>query len=91
LPFDDNHADLIYMCHVLEHVKMNDLHSVLFEMYRILKVGGILRVSVPGFDELVAFYNGHNKSMDSIELQLMGGQNHEYNFHYSVFNEQSLI
>jgi predicted SAM-dependent methyltransferase len=22
LPFDDNHADLIYMCHVLEHVKI---------------------------------------------------------------------
>jgi SAM-dependent methyltransferase len=90
LPFDSNHADLIYMCHVLEHVKMNELNAVLVEMHRVLKVGGILRISVPGFDELIAFYKRSGGNIDSILLQLMGGQNHEYNFHYSVFNARRL-
>lgn len=91
MPFGDNYADLVYMCHVLEHVRMNDLMNVIKEMWRMLKPGGIFRVSVPGFDELVAFYNAHGKNMDSILLQLMGGQNHEYNFHYSVFNKERLL
>lgn len=91
LPFDNNHADLVYMCHVLEHVKREEVPKVFREMYRILKKDGIFRVSVPGFDELVGFYNKSDRNIHSIELQLMGGQNHDYNFHYSVFNEASFI
>ncbi|MHC4397675.1 MAG: class I SAM-dependent methyltransferase [Planctomycetota bacterium] len=90
MPFDSNYADLVYMCHVLEHIKREDLPVVMAEMHRILKSGGIFRVSVPGFDELVAFYNNSERDISSIELQLMGGQNHEYNFHYSVFNDERL-
>ena len=90
MPFDDNSADLVYMCHVLEHVKREDVILVIAEMWRILKPGGVLRVSVPGFDKLVNFYNNAGKCISSIELQLMGGQNHEYNFHYSIFNMRRL-
>ena len=90
MPFADGYADMIYMCHVLEHVKRNDLNSVLAEMWRILKDGGVLRLSVPGFDELVEFYNRSGQDISSISLQLMGGQNHPYNFHYSVFNQRGL-
>ncbi len=91
LPFEDNYADLVYMCHVLEHIKRDDLLGVVVEMYRVLKRGGIFRVSVPGFDELVAFYNHRRQNISTIELQLMGGQNYKYNFHYSVFNKQRLM
>lgn len=90
LPFESGSADLVYMCHVLEHVKKGDLSKVITEMHRVLRPGGIFRVSVPGFDKLVTFYNNSGRDISSVELQLMGGQNHEYNFHYSVFNQRKL-
>jgi len=88
--FGDESADLIYMCHILEHIKRNDLKKVLSEMKRILKNGGVLRLSVPDFDRLIHAYNASGKDIRAISHQLMGGQDHQYNIHYSVFNHQRL-
>ena len=59
-------------------------------MKRVLKAGGVLRLSVPDFDKLVEVYNATGKDIDAISKQLMGGQDHEYNIHYSVFNHRRL-
>lgn len=88
--FNDGTVDLIYMCHILEHVKRNDLKRVLSEMKRVLKKGGVLRLSVPDFDCLIEVYNASGKDINAISHQLMGGQDHEYNIHYTVFNYQRL-
>jgi predicted SAM-dependent methyltransferase len=88
--FNDGTVDLIYMCHILEHVKRNDLKCVLSEMKRVLKKGGVLRLSVPDFDCLIEVYNASGKDINAISHQLMGGQDHEYNIHYSIFNYQRL-
>jgi predicted SAM-dependent methyltransferase len=88
--FDSDSVDLIYMCHILEHVKRDDIKNVLLEMKRVLKKGGVLRLSVPDFDRLIDVYNASEKNVDAICRQLMGGQDHQYNIHYSVFNNQSL-
>jgi predicted SAM-dependent methyltransferase len=88
--FDSGTVDLIYMCHILEHIKRDDVKNVLIEMRRVLKNGGVLRLSVPDFDRLIDVYNASEKNIGSICRQLMGGQNHQYNIHYSVFNNQSL-
>jgi predicted SAM-dependent methyltransferase len=82
--------DLVYMCHILEHIKRNGLMSVLSEMKRVLKDGGILRISVPDFDRLIDVYNASGKDINAISQQLMGGQDHQYNIHYSVFNHRRL-
>ncbi|OHB73087.1 MAG: hypothetical protein A2Z25_03240 [Planctomycetes bacterium RBG_16_55_9] len=83
-------VDLVYMCHILEHVKRDDLKRVLSEMKRILKDGGVLRISVPDFDKLIEVYHTSGKDIDAISKQLMGGQDHPYNIHYSIFNQQHL-
>jgi predicted SAM-dependent methyltransferase len=88
--FETGTVDLIYMCHVLEHIKGDDLRKVLSEMRRALKDGGVLRISVPDFDALIKVYDASGKDMNSIRRQLMGGQDHQYNIHYSVFNHQRL-
>ncbi|UCF14589.1 MAG: methyltransferase domain-containing protein [Phycisphaerales bacterium] len=88
--FGDGTVDLVYMCHILEHIKDIDLKRVLSEMKRVLKVGGVLRLSVPDFDKLVEVYNASGKDLDAISKQLMGGQDYEYNIHYSVFNNRRL-
>lgn len=52
-PFSDNFADEIHMYHVLEH--LHDPIIKIEELYRILKVGGILYIRVPHFSSLGAF------------------------------------
>lgn len=88
--FSDESVDLVYMCHILEHIKRDILCTVMTEIKRVLKKGGILRLSVPDFDRLIEVYNASDKNVDSIHLQLMGGQDHDYNFHYSIFNRRRL-
>jgi predicted SAM-dependent methyltransferase len=88
--FETGTVDMVYMCHILEHIKRNDLKRVLSEMKRVLKIGGVLRLSVPDFDRLVEVYNASGKDINAISKQLMGGQDHEYNIHYSVFNRRRL-
>ncbi|KPK45282.1 MAG: hypothetical protein AMJ65_00370 [Phycisphaerae bacterium SG8_4] len=88
--FGSGTVDLVYMCHVLEHIKKGDLTKVLFEMKRVLKDGGVLRISVPDFDKLIEVYNASGKDTTAISNQLMGGQDHQYNIHYGIFNQRRL-
>lgn len=88
--FGNGTVDLVYMCHVLEHIRKHSLKNVLLEMKRVLKDGGVLRISVPDFDKLIEVYNASAKDINAISSQLMGGQDHEYNIHYSVFNHRRL-
>lgn len=88
--FQTGTVDLVYMCHILEHIKRDNLKKVLSEMSRVLNVGGVLRLSVPDFDKLVEVYSASGKDMNAISRQLIGGQDHEYNIHYSVFNHRRL-
>ena len=88
--FNNGTVDLVYMCHILEHIKRKDLKKVLSEMKRVLKKGGLLRLSVPDFDKLLEVYIASGKDINAISRQLMGGQDHEYNIHYSVFNHHRL-
>lgn len=88
--FADETVDLVYMCHILEHIRMPRLRQVLNEMKRMLKVGGVLRLSVPDFDRLIEVYHEAGGDLDAITKQLMGGQESDYNTHYAVFNHRSL-
>lgn len=55
-PFASGSVDLIYACHVLEYFDRLHVKSVLAEWRRVLKVGGILRISVPNFESIVKIY-----------------------------------
>lgn len=85
----DDSVDLIYNCHVLEHFKRRDVVRVLSEWHRVLKPGGILRVSVPDFAQLCAVYQ-HEKRIDLVIGALFGRQDYLYNIHYNVFDFESL-
>jgi predicted SAM-dependent methyltransferase len=55
--FDDDSADLIYCSHALEYKTLVEVNTTLKEWWRVLKPGGILRLSVPNFQALVEIYN----------------------------------
>lgn len=88
--FPSDKVDLIYMCHVLEHVPRAQVNMVLSEMHRLLKQGGTLRLSVPDFDRIVKIYSETGRNIPAISGLLMGGQDYQYNYHYSVFNADHL-
>tara|TARA_Y100001958_G_C21126883_1_gene469364 strand:- start:126 stop:767 length:642 start_codon:yes stop_codon:yes gene_type:complete len=90
LRFKTNTFDLVYASHILEHFKKKQVLKVLAEWVRVLKPGGILRISVPCFENLSKIYN-IDKDIDNISGPLMGGQTYKDNFHYEIFNKNKLI
>jgi predicted SAM-dependent methyltransferase len=90
LPFiENNAADVIYNCHVLEHFKRSQVKSVLQEWYRVLKPGGILRISVPNFEAICEVYQT-TKNLNLVIGPIFGGQSYLYNIHYNIFDFTSL-
>lgn len=88
--FQDQSVDLIYACHCLEHFPHAALQAVLQEWFRLLKPSGILRLSVPDFDQIVAMYQHAGGDSACIVKPLMGGQNNPLDFHYNAFSEPML-
>lgn len=86
----DGVVDLIYMSHVLEHVSHRDVVATLSEMRRILKKGGVLRISVPDFDKIIDIYEANDHDIAAVEGPLMGGQDYPFNYHCAAFNESHL-
>lgn len=54
--FKDASVDLIYASHAVEYFDRVEITEVLKEWYRVLRVGGILRLAVPDFDALIKAY-----------------------------------
>lgn len=56
LPFDNSALDFIYSEHLLEHLEYNEGRDLLKECFRVLRRGGVLRISTPDLDFLMEFY-----------------------------------
>ena len=82
-------VDLIYACHVLEHINFWDVRQVLLRWNDILKPGGILRLSVPDMDAVFAHYF-YWKDLKALRGFLWGRCDHEYNIHYSGWDYKTL-
>jgi len=89
-PFKDETVDLIYASHCLEHFSHRKIPSILEEWFRVLKPGGVLRLSVPDFDAIYRIYSASHDDLNAILEILMGGQNYKYNFHMAAFNQASM-
>lgn len=83
--FEDNSIELIYVCHVLEHFKRNEIEGVLSEWYRVLRPEGVLRLSVPDFEAIVAVYEKY-RDIECVLGLLYGGQDYDCNFHHIAFD-----
>ena len=68
LPFDNDTVDYVYAGQVIEH--LNPLYEVpqfLAECRRVLKPGGVVRISTPDIDILLASYNSGDMMEFAIE------------------------
>lgn len=89
-PFSDGSASLVYASHCLEHFPRADIPRILHEWRRVLRPGGVLRVSVPDFEKLLGIYEEAARDFTAIEAVLFGGQGNAYDFHKVAFTQRSL-
>lgn len=87
--FKNNTVDVIYTCHVLEHLSRENSKKALTRWFDLLKPGGILRVSVPDIQAVCEHYIYH-KDLNILTAFLWGSQKHEYDFHYMGWDEITL-
>ncbi|NJB66728.1 putative SAM-dependent methyltransferase [Desulfobaculum xiamenense] len=100
LPFADCSVDEVLASDILEHFPWAEVRDVLREWKRVLKGGGRLELRTPDLGGLVRLYNarrpgwrredGVTKGVDPIVERLYGGQDFHGNFHYVIFDQQSL-
>ena len=90
--YRDNCVDLIYACHVLEHFGRHEYQAVLSEWLRILKPGGILRLSVPDFKVIASLYykSGLEDGLSGLVGLVSGGQRDSTDYHKMIFDEHLL-
>lgn len=89
---DTGTVDLIYACHVLEHFGRREMAGVLEEWSRVLKPGGVLRLSVPDFAACAKLYyeQGLQDGLTGLIGLISGGQRDQYDFHKIIFDRPFL-
>jgi len=60
-PFESNSQKVIYSSHAMEHIPEKSLEYILRESYRILKVGGFIRIEVPDAEKIITSYKNNDR------------------------------
>ena len=90
LPYPLESFDLVYACHVLEHVNRHLIIATLIHWRSLLKEKGILRLSVPNFVAIMEYYSHNGGKLKDVIGLLYGGQDSFLNEHKIVFDYELL-
>lgn len=72
-PLEDNCIDSYQIEDVLEHIEKENVVSVINEIYRILKTGGYLRLSLPDYNSKFLLHNSFVNSKGDVIFDPLGG------------------
>jgi predicted SAM-dependent methyltransferase len=96
----DNSVDMLYSCHMLEHIYRDSpsplgqryahLHTVLSTMHRVMKSGAELYVAVPNFQAICQVYDAKYTSLEGLLGLLYGGARNDVDHHETIFDFNSL-
>src|SRR5690348_11540802 len=56
LPVATGAADVVYTCHMFEHLDRDDARRFLAEAHRVLCPGGVLRIAIPDIEHMIGEY-----------------------------------
>lgn len=89
---EDETYDYIYACHILEHLPRNKTFSALREWNRVLKFGGMIRISVPDWDATIKYYQKTQDIENCLNWVFGGREKEELNeyTHRRMFNIANL-
>lgn len=102
LSFEDNYADHIAASHILEHFDIHEVAGVLKEWYRVLKVGGTMKIVVPNMEAVMKSYLKGEPISDAPVYDpcfarvgiwtwfnyIWGTHENEFNYHKCGFDKQ---
>ncbi len=72
-PLKDNTVDLIQSEDVMEHIEYNRLQQTINEIYRVLKPGGLFRLSMPDYNCDILYKRSEKDSNGNIIFDRYGG------------------
>lgn len=72
IPFADGSVDMCYCSHFLEHLDRTVAPSFLCECQRVLKVGGVIRIVVPDYEQTCAEYMSNVRLCESGDAEALG-------------------
>ena len=103
IPESNESVDLIYACHIVEHLDQEETSKFFNECNRVLKPGGIVRVVVPDFAKLVDSYNQNHDVDRFIHNSCLVGKKPKtiikklqyllqgHGWHHQMFTKDSLV
>ncbi len=86
---EDESCDIIYACHILEHISRNEAQDVLNKWYSKIKNGGKLRLAVPDFGKIVQRYM-ETRDLEEVLGLIIGGHKDEWDKHCMIFDKNIL-
>jgi SAM-dependent methyltransferase len=90
LPYPDAAFEAAFGSHVLEHLTPDEGATLLRELHRVLRPGGIVRIAVPDLDAVIASYSPEDA--DAFLFGLLQGRERSTSRHrhWWQYNEVSL-
>jgi len=74
MPFKANTFDFIFCEHLIEHLTKESGLKFLKECHRILKTGGVIRITAPDLEKIIDLYYDRNKYVKRQKLIEMYGK-----------------
>ena len=90
-PFPDSSFEAVFSSHMLEHLPRHQAQFCISECHRILKTGGICRISVPDLDKIVDSYSSVDADTWLTKNEFFGTNEAYNNQHHWYYNSVSLI
>ena len=78
IPLNNNSVDIIQSEDVMEHIEYLSLKNVINEMYRILKPGGLFRLSLPSYECDVLYNRSLKDAQGNILFDSGGGGSYDF-------------
>ena len=85
----DESCEIIYACHIFEHLGRHEVENVLKICNKKLIKNGILRLAVPDLEKTISWYQKTSNLEDVLGL-LIGGQKTNFDFHKMIFDKKYL-
>jgi predicted SAM-dependent methyltransferase len=89
LPIDENSVDEVLAEHVVEHLTFQEEREFFYEMYRVLKTGGKLKLEVPDIEWVLSTFLEAND--DFKDFYQVGAVDHYFGNGMAIDNRWSLL
>ena len=85
-PFKEQSFKVIYLRHVIEHFKIEDINIILLECYRILSLNGKLIITVPHAFSVAAYTDITHKTFFTFNSGKFFDYEHPMSYYYKKYN-----